>query len=111
MKEKRCSLGPFCLALFIAYEPAFAAQQDGFVRAATWDRRQPATLILTRRLPHSTNGRVQFARVICERRARQCLSRTDCKTAKSAFLVADLEITHYIKLHTILTDHSPLKTL
>ena len=28
VKEKRCSLGLFCLALFIAYDPAFAAQQE-----------------------------------------------------------------------------------
>ena len=28
---------------------------------------------------------------------------------KSAFLVADPEIAHYIKLHAIMTDHSPLK--
>jgi len=27
VKEKRCSLGLFCLALFIAYDPAFAQQE------------------------------------------------------------------------------------
>jgi hypothetical protein len=55
---------------------------------------------------------VQFARVICKRRALDSAFRgTGGETAKSAFLVADLEITHYVKLHTILTDHSPLKTL
>jgi hypothetical protein len=28
---------------------------------------------------------------------------------KSAFLVTDPELAHYIKLHAIMTDHSPLK--
>jgi hypothetical protein len=37
------------------------------------------------------------------------LSRAGREVVKSAFLVADPEIAHYIKLHAILTDHSPLK--
>ncbi len=37
------------------------------------------------------------------------LSRAGRETVKSAFLVTDPEIAHYIKLHAILTDHSPLK--
>jgi len=37
------------------------------------------------------------------------LSRAGREVVKSAFLVADPEIAHYIKLHAIMTDHSPLK--
>ena len=37
------------------------------------------------------------------------LSRVGRETVKSAFLVKDPAIAHYIKLHEILTDHSPLK--
>ena len=37
------------------------------------------------------------------------LSRVGRETVKSAFLVTDPEIAHYIKLHEILTDHSPLE--
>lgn len=37
------------------------------------------------------------------------LSRAGRETVKSAFLVTDPEIGHYIKLHAIMTDHSPLK--
>ena len=37
------------------------------------------------------------------------LSRVGRETVKSAFLVTDPEIAHYIKLHEMLTDHSPLK--
>ena len=37
------------------------------------------------------------------------LSRAGREVVKSAFLVADAEIAHYIKLHAIMTDHSPLK--
>ena len=37
------------------------------------------------------------------------LSRVGRETVKSAFLVTDPEIAHYIKLHAILTDHSPLQ--
>jgi hypothetical protein len=36
------------------------------------------------------------------------LSRAGREPVKSAFLVTDPEIAHYIKLHAILTDHSPL---
>src|SRR5260370_17687762 len=36
------------------------------------------------------------------------LSRAGRETVNSAFLVTDPQIAHYIKLHTILTDHSPL---
>jgi hypothetical protein len=37
------------------------------------------------------------------------LSRAGREVVKSAFLVTDPEIAHYIKLHAIMTDHSPLK--
>jgi hypothetical protein len=37
------------------------------------------------------------------------LSRAGRETVKSAFLVTDPEIARSIKLHAILTDHSPLK--
>ena len=37
------------------------------------------------------------------------LSRVGREMVKSAFFVTDPEIAHYIKLHAILTDHSPLK--
>jgi hypothetical protein len=37
------------------------------------------------------------------------LSRAGRETVKSAFLVTDPEIARYVKLHAILTDHSPLK--
>jgi hypothetical protein len=37
------------------------------------------------------------------------LSRVGREVVKSAFLVTDPEIAHYIKLHAIMTDHSPLK--
>ena len=37
------------------------------------------------------------------------LSRRGREMVKSAFLVTDPEIAHYIKLHAIMTDHSPLK--
>ena len=37
------------------------------------------------------------------------LSRVGRETVKSAFLVTDPGIAHYIKLHEILTGHSPLK--
>jgi hypothetical protein len=37
------------------------------------------------------------------------LSRAGRETVKSAFLVTDPEIARYIKLHAIMTDHSPLK--
>jgi len=37
------------------------------------------------------------------------LSRVGREVVKSAFLVADPEIARYIKLHAIMTDHSPLK--
>ena len=37
------------------------------------------------------------------------LSRLGRETVKSAFFVTDAEIGRYIKLHAILTDHSPLK--
>ena len=36
------------------------------------------------------------------------LSRAGREPVKSAFLVTDPEIAHYIKLHAIMTDHSPL---
>ena len=36
------------------------------------------------------------------------LSRAGREPVKSAFLVTDPEIAHYIKLHAILTDHAPL---
>jgi len=36
------------------------------------------------------------------------LSRKGREIVKSAFLVTDPEIAHYIKLHAIMTDHSPL---
>jgi hypothetical protein len=37
------------------------------------------------------------------------LSRAGRETVKSAFFVTDPEIGRYIKLHAIMTDHSPLK--
>src|SRR5204862_5818014 len=37
------------------------------------------------------------------------LSRVGREVVKSAFLVTDPESAHYIKLHAIMTDHSPLK--
>src|SRR3954468_14854284 len=37
------------------------------------------------------------------------LSRKDRPQLKSAFLVNDLGFAHYIKLHAVLTDHSPLQ--
>lgn len=37
------------------------------------------------------------------------LSRAGREVMMSAFLVTDPEIAHYIKLHVIMTDHSPLK--
>ena len=37
------------------------------------------------------------------------LSRAGREMVKSAFLVTDPDIAHYIKLHAIMTDHSPLK--
>jgi hypothetical protein len=37
------------------------------------------------------------------------LSRAGREVVKSAFLITDPEIGHYIKLHAIMTDHSPLK--
>ena len=37
------------------------------------------------------------------------LSRAGREVVKSAFLVTDPEIAHYIELHAIMTDHSPLK--
>jgi hypothetical protein len=37
------------------------------------------------------------------------LSRVGREVMKSAFLVIDPEIAHYIKLHVVMTDHSPLK--
>jgi hypothetical protein len=37
------------------------------------------------------------------------LSRAGREVVKSAFLVTDPEIARYIKLHAIMTDHSPLK--
>jgi hypothetical protein len=37
------------------------------------------------------------------------LSRAGREVVKSAFLVTDPEIAHYIKLHAIMTNHSPLK--
>jgi hypothetical protein len=37
------------------------------------------------------------------------LSRAGREVVKSAFLVTDPEIAHYIKLHAIMTGHSPLK--
>ena len=37
------------------------------------------------------------------------LSRAGREMVKSAFLVTDPEIGRYIKLHAIMTDHSPLK--
>lgn len=37
------------------------------------------------------------------------LSRAGRETVKSAFLVTDPEIARYIKLHAIMTEHSPLK--
>jgi hypothetical protein len=37
------------------------------------------------------------------------LSRAGREVVKSAFLVIDPEIAHYIKLHVVTTDHSPLK--
>jgi len=37
------------------------------------------------------------------------LSRAGREVVKSAFLVTDAEITRYVKLHAIMTDHSPLK--
>lgn len=36
------------------------------------------------------------------------LSRVGREAMKSAFLITDPEIAHYVKLHEILTDHSPL---
>ena len=37
------------------------------------------------------------------------LSRAGREVVKSAFFVTDPEIAHYVKLHAIMTDHSPLK--
>ena len=37
------------------------------------------------------------------------LSRLAQEPVKSAFLVTDPEMAHYIKLHALVTDHSPLK--
>ena len=37
------------------------------------------------------------------------LSRLDREVVKSAFFVTNSEIAHYIKLHAIMADHSPLK--
>ena len=37
------------------------------------------------------------------------LSRVGREVVKSAFLVTDPELARYIKLHAIMTDHSPLK--
>jgi hypothetical protein len=39
------------------------------------------------------------------------LSRAGREVVKSAFLVTDPEIARYIKLHAIMTDHSPLKVV
>src|SRR3982074_1437756 len=37
------------------------------------------------------------------------LSRIGRETVKSAFLVTDHEVSRHVKLHAIMTDHSPLK--
>ncbi len=37
------------------------------------------------------------------------LSRAGREVVKSAFLVTDQEVAHYVKLHAIMADHSPLK--
>ncbi len=37
------------------------------------------------------------------------LSRAGREVVKSAFLVTDPEIAHYVKLHAVMTDYSPLK--
>ena len=37
------------------------------------------------------------------------LSRIGRETVKSAFLVTDPAVARYVKLHALITDHSPLK--
>ena len=44
-------------------------------------------------------------RVALQRR----LSRVGREVVKSAFLVTNSAVAHYVKIHAILTDHSPLK--
>jgi hypothetical protein len=62
--------------------------------------------------PHSgRDGCNLHVSYVSDARLDSAFSRTGGERAKSAFLVADLEITHHVKLHTIMTNHSPLKTL